>query len=231
MLTCRNAKESKKAIVWTAIINFPIVLLFLAVGAALFAFYQVSPDANVDAYIAAKHTDYIFPHFIKTVLGPGMRGILIAALLAAAMSSLDSALNALSSSAYIDIYRNYIRPNADEKTAVKISRRLVFFFAALLVIIAMVFGRAESILWLGYKVWGYTYGALLGIVLLAVLTKNRGRDWSNAAAMLSSIFVVVILTQPGRIAWPWALAIGTLWTFAIGCLASKKPQLQAAEAN
>ena len=97
MLTCDHVRKGQKALLWTAALNFPITLLFLGVGAALFAYYKVAPDAVVDGFIATHHTDYIFPHFIKTVLTPGLRGLLIAALLAAAMSSLDSALNALSS--------------------------------------------------------------------------------------------------------------------------------------
>ena len=135
---------------------------------------KYTPDATVTNYVATQHTDYIFPHFIKEVLGPGVRGLLVAALLAAAMSSLDSALNALSSTAYVDIYRTYIRPEASDSLALRVSRNFVVAFAALLAVIAMIFGRTESILWLGYKVWGYTYGALQGIVLLAVLTKQRG---------------------------------------------------------
>ena len=116
MLTCDHVRKGQKALLWTAALNFPITLLFLGVGAALFAYYKVAPDTAVDGFIAAHHTDYIFPHFIKTVLTPGLRGLLIAALLAAAMSSLDSALNALSSTFYIDIYKRYIRPRHDGET-------------------------------------------------------------------------------------------------------------------
>ncbi|MFC2140192.1 sodium:solute symporter [Candidatus Auribacterota bacterium] len=236
MLTCEKVKQSQKAILWTAVLNFPITLLFLGVGAALFAYYQIFPDAQVSSFIVAKKADYVFPHFIKTVLGPGLRGILIAGLLAAAMSSLDSALNALATTAYVDIYKKYAPSNISDKKALKISRYLVVVFAVILAVIAIFFSQTESILWLGFRIAGYTYGALLGIFLLAILTKKRGSDKVNVLVMVSSIFVVIFFTAESigplnsireiilrplnvkALAWPWAIILGTLWTFFIGIL-------------
>ena len=240
MLTCEKVKQSQKALIWTAIMNFPITLLFLSVGTALFVYYRAFPDSAVDAMVAAKRNDYIFPYFIKVIMVPGLRGFLIAGLLAAAMSSLDSALNALSSTAYIDIYKNYIRPDADGAHAIKVSRGFVILFAVLLVLIAMMFGNAESILWLGFRIVGYTYGPMLGIFLLAVLTKRRGKDIVNPFVMVSGVLLVIFLTAESigvlqalrtillyplgidRIAWPWAIVLGTLWTLGVGSLFSPR---------
>ena len=236
MLTCEKVKQSQKALILTAVMNFPITLLFLSVGAALFVYYHAFPDSSVNALVAARHNDYIFPHFIRVIMAPGLRGFLIAGLLAAAMSSLDSALNALSSTAYIDIYRNYIRPDADRAHALKVSRGFVILFAVVLALLAMTFANTESILWFGFRIVGYTYGPMLGIFLLAVLTKRRGSDIANPFIMISSVLLVIFLTAEsigplqglrtivlhplgiGKIAWPWAIVIGTLWTFGIGLL-------------
>ncbi len=196
MLTCKKVGESQRALLVTAILNFPITLLFLSVGSALFIYYQTFPDPQVLNYVQANEADKIFPHFILTVLAPGVRGLLVAGLLAAAMSSLDSALNALASTAYIDIYKRYFRSDCDDKKAVQISRNFVVLFAVILALIAMSFGKTDSILWLGFKVVGYTYGALLGIFMLAVLAPpNKGNDKMNFVAMVSSIFVVIFLTN------------------------------------
>ena len=240
MLTCDHVKKGQKALLWTAALNFPITLLFLGVGAALFAFYKVTPDAAVDTFIATHHTDYIFPHFIKTVLTPGLRGLLIAALLAAAMSSLDSALNALSSTFYIDIYKRYIRPETTEKHAVTISRYSVIIFAAVLALVAMQCGRTESVLWLGFRIFGYTYGAMIGVFLIAVLTDRRGNDIANVVIMVTSVLVVLFLTADSigplqevrstilsplgieKISWKWSIIIGSIWTFGIGVIFSKR---------
>lgn len=240
MLTCDHVKKGQKALLWTAVLNFPITLLFLGVGAALFAYYKVTPDTAVDGFIASHHTDYIFPHFIKTVLTPGLRGLLIAALLAAAMSSLDSALNALSSTFYIDIYKRYIRPETNEKHAVTISRYTVIIFAAVLAIVAMQCGKTESVLWLGFKIFGYTYGAMIGVFLIAVLTERRGNDIANVVIMVTSVLMVLFLTADSigplqevrstllsplgieKISWKWSIIIGSIWTFGIGVIFSKK---------
>jgi Na+/proline symporter len=166
---------------------------------------------------------------------------LIAGLLAASSSSIDSALSALASSAYADIYRKYIRPGDGDEHAVAVSRWLVIIFAGILVAMGLFFCKAESILWLGFRIFGYTYGALLGIFLLAVLTKHRGNDRANVVAMVTSIFVVLFLTSPSvgpleslrtlilgplgitAFAWPWAIMIGMLWTFCMGMMFSTKP--------
>jgi Na+/proline symporter len=202
----------------------------------LFVYYQVFPNNEVAALVEAGRTDYIFPQFIKTVLGPGLRGLLIAGLLAAAMSSLDSALNALSSTVYVDFYRPFSQREKDEKHAVRVSRAFVVMFAVLLAGIAVYFSRTESILWLGFRIFGYTYGGLLGIFLLAVITRRRGNDAGNIAALLSSVGVVIFLTAdsvgtlaPARalllgpfglesFAWPWAIVIGMVWAFGVGVI-------------
>jgi Na+/proline symporter len=236
MLTCKKVRDSQKAIILTGILNFPITLLFLSVGAALFVYYQAFPDPEVSQLVMTKKIDYIFPHFIKTVLAPGLRGLLIAGLLAAAMSSLDSALNALSSTVYVDIYKKYFRHHRDEAHAVKISRWFAVAFAGMLAVIALFFCKTESILWLGFKIFGYTYGALLGIFLLAVITKRRGNDSANVIAMVSSVLIVIFLTAESvgplteirtvllrpfgitAFAWPWAITIGMVWTLWISIM-------------
>lgn len=236
MLTCEKVQESQKALLLTAILNFPITLLFLSVGTALFVYYTVYPSAAVMEFAGSKQTDKIFPYFIKTVLNPGLRGLLIAGLIAAAMSSLDSALNALASTTYIDIVQRYSHVLKDNIQALEISRYLVILFAVLLTVIAIFFSNTESILWLGFRIVGYTYGGLLGIFLLAVMTSHRGNDTANLLAMVSSVVVVIFLTvasvgclNPFRakllaplgtesIAWPWAILIGTAWTFGVGIM-------------
>nr|MBP7322239.1 sodium:solute symporter [Deltaproteobacteria bacterium] len=236
MLTCEKVRDSQKALIATALLNFPITLLFLVVGAALYVYYQVFPSGEVTSLVMQGKTDYVFPLFIKTVLAPGLRGLLIAGLIAAAMSSIDSASNALASTAYVDIYRRYIRRNADGKHAVVISRWLVVGFTVLLALTSVLFSRSESILWVGFQIFGYTYGGMLGVFLLAVLTKRRGHDLANVGILASSILVVLFLTadlnglleavrsallRPFGVtvfAWPWAIVIGMVWTFGVGIL-------------
>ncbi|MFH2203679.1 MAG: sodium/solute symporter [Elusimicrobiota bacterium] len=236
LLTCRNVKNAQGAAIAYGAASLLTTLVFLTVGAALFAYYQVFPDPAAAQYAAAGRNDFIYPHFIRTVLPMGVRGLLVAALLAAAMSSLDSALNGLASTVYVDLYVPFATRRLDDGQSIRLSRGLVVVFGVILAGVAMLFGGDTSILWLGLRIMGYTYGALLGVFLLAVLTKSRGHEYANVAAMATSVLVVLFLTAdlpPGpaalrsgllsplgisQIAWPWAIVIGTAWTLGWGAL-------------
>ncbi|MEE8425412.1 MAG: hypothetical protein V3S11_06265, partial [Elusimicrobiota bacterium] len=233
LLTCRKTGEAQKAAIAYGAASLFTTLIFLTVGAALFAYYTTFPDAGMEGL----RNDQIFPYFIRHVLSPGMRGLLVAALLAAAMSSLDSALNGLASTAYADLYLPFVRKGKADKKSVQTSRVFVVAFGVILAAVAMNFGSKPSILWFGLRIMGYTYGALLGIFLLAVLTKRRGAEWTNVAAMATSVIVVLFLTAGlgegalasmrstllsplgvDQIAWPWAIVIGTAWTFGVASI-------------
>ncbi|KPL19347.1 MAG: hypothetical protein AMJ92_03410 [candidate division Zixibacteria bacterium SM23_81] len=213
MLTTKRTREAQKSIVLTGIIDFPLVMLFLSIGTLLFVFYHFYPDPNLPA-----QTDRVFPFFIMTQLPVGLRGLLIAGVLAAAMSSTDSALGALSSSAVVDIYKPYIRKKATEKHYLRASRWFVVLFCAILVAIAIACRNVEGVLWLGLRIVGFTYGGMLGVFLLGVLVK-RGSNLGNIMAMFSSVVVTLIIfkLEPVlHISWPWIVVIGMLWTFVLG---------------
>lgn len=139
MLTCRSLKQSQRALILTGIIDFPIVITYLLIGTGLFCVYEVVGH-NLPAAFSSD-PDNIFPYFIMTALPAGVRGLLIASVFAAAMSSLDSAINALSSSAVMDIYRPFIRPNASEKHYLAASRVFVALFCLLLIAAALLLNR------------------------------------------------------------------------------------------
>jgi Na+/proline symporter len=215
--------------------NIPVTLLFLSVGASLFVHYQTFPDPQVADYLAQGHADYVFPHFMLTVLEPGVRGLLMAGLLAAAMSSLDSALNALSSTAYVDLWRKYVSPDDGPDQALWKSRMLSLVFALVLMAVAVVFGQMDGVLWVGFKVMGYTYGSMLGLFLVAVWTERRGSDLGNLVAVVVSIACVVKGTAPVEaggmgIAWPWSIVIGTGVTFLVGAAFPTPPNEVVEEA-
>lgn len=219
MLTCRDVSRSKKSLLLTGIAKFPIDALFLLLGAALFALNVCRPFAE-----GVKDPDHVFPTFIVTVLPMGIKGLLFAAVLAAAMSSLDSALNALTSSAITDIYKPYIRKSAPERHYLAASRICVPIFAALLVGIAYLCKGEESVLWLAFKLTGYTYGAMLGVFLAGILTR-RGNSLGNIIAMTSSVGMLLairLLLFPS-LNWQFFVIIGTLWTFGVAILFKPSP--------
>jgi len=133
------------------------------------------------------------------------------------MSSLDSALSGLASSAYFDLG---LARKLNAGSGTNGPRVLVIVFAVVLGIIAVGLGSQPSILWFGLKIMGYTYGGLLGLFLLAYFVPKLTQDWGNVIAVASSVVVVVLATQWGfgwgPAPWPWAIVIGLSWT----CVAS-----------
>ncbi len=222
-LACPNARHARTALIWAGAADLFSTILFLSAGAAVFAYYQAFPDTAATALALDNRHDYVFPLFIRHELPAGLRGALVAALLAAAMSSLDSALSGLSSSAYFDLGR----PSAtSEKQNLVWPRVLVIVFASVLALIAIGFGRQPSILWFGLQIMGFTYGGLLGLFLIALFLRSFADDLASVIAAFSSIVIVLVLTQWGvgfdspPVPWPWAVVIGTTSTCLIALLVS-----------
>lgn len=225
MLTCKNKKESQRALIWTGFIDVPIVTMFLAIGACLFAFYQKFPDPTLP-----ENTDFLFAHFIVTQLPVGLKGLLIAGVFAASMSSLSGSLGALSTSAITDIYRPYIIKNRPDRHYLFAARCGIFTISVLFVLVTLVLKQFESqILWLGFRIVAFTYGALLGVFLLGVTVK-RGSDLTNLFSMLSSVVILIIIWLVGQktaklqLAWTWYPLVGLVWTYFIGFFLAPRPK-------
>ncbi len=219
MLTCRNAKQARWGLILSGFIALPIAGLFLTLGIGLWAYFQKQGDASTAQAITNMKADAIFPYFIAEHAPYGLRGLLIAGVLAAAMSSLDSAMAALSSSTVKDLLKTRFNTITDPQSQLRFSRAVMFIFAILLGCIAWLMRDGGTFLWLAFKVTSISYGALLGIFLLGLLSK-RGRDTSNLIAMLSSSILCGILLyfiEHGslNLAWTWLILIGTTWTYVI----------------
>lgn len=216
-LSCRNVRQAKIALVAAGAADLASTFLFLSVGVAVFAFYQAFPEPAVTALLGEGRNDYVFPYFIRHELPAGLRGLLIAALFAAAMSSLDSALSGLASSAYFDLGQGGDAERSGEGSAPRV---LVVLFAVILALIAFLLGSQPSILWFGLKIMGYTYGGLLGLFFLAYAAPQRVDDTMNVIAALSSVAVVIAATRWGfgwgPVPWPWAIVVGLGWTCLAG---------------
>ncbi len=214
-LACRNARQAGIAVTAAGAADIISTVLFLSAGVAVFAFYQAFPQDAVSALVAEKRFDYVFPHFIRHELPAGLRGLLIAGLLAAAMSSLDSALSGLASSAYFDLG---LTRNENSDGLLGGPRFLVVAFAIILALIAVGFGQQPSILWFGLQIMGYTYGGLLGLFVTAYFLRHIADDMASVIAVFSSVVAVMIATQwgigfgLGAVPWPWAVVIGVTWT-------------------
>ena len=211
LLAARGQKQSAIALLSSGVAILFQFALFLIVGVMLWAFYRV-PSANFGT------PDRIYPTFIVSRMPHGISGLLIAAILAAAMSNLSAALNSLSSSTIMDFLLR-LRPNTDERARMRFSRLATFFWAMVLFALAVLaLQKVGRVVEVGLQIASVAYGALLGVFLLGVLTRKA----NQRGAMVGMLFGFSTELYLWRAHVPWTLwvVIGTTVTFAVGYVSS-----------
>jgi SSS family solute:Na+ symporter len=212
LLAARGEKQSVTALLSSGIAILFQFALFLTVGVMLWAYYRV-PSATFG------RPDRIYPTFIVTRMPHGISGLLIAAILAAAMSNLSAALNSLSSSAIMDFYAQ-LRPHADEKTKMRLSRFATLAWALVLFGLAIIaLHKVGRVVEVGLQIASVAYGALLGVFLLGVLTR-RANQTGAMIGMACGFAIDLYLWLDTRIPWTWWVMTGSCVTFAVGWTAS-----------
>jgi len=208
LLAARGQKQSVMALLSSGVWVFLQFALFLIVGVMLWAYYRV-PSASFG------RADRIYPTFIVSRMPHGISGLLIAAILAAAMSNLSAALNSLSSSLIMDFYVRF-RPLAQEQTKMRLSRVATLFWALLLFGLAVLsLNKVGRVVEVGLQIASIAYGALLGVFLLGVLTR-RANQYGAMVGMVFGFGVELYLWLGTRMPWTWWVMIGTVVTFGVG---------------
>jgi SSS family solute:Na+ symporter len=226
LLTAPNVRDSRRSLLLSGALELPIFATFLTVGILLYAFYQQHPDP-----LLPKKSNEIFGHFILHNLPAGLRGMMLAGILATAMGSLSAALNALATSFVRDWYIPYLKPKASEAQVLHQARFVTVIFALILIAVGaatsylVILSPKSRIIPIALGALGFTYGSLLGIFLLGALTRKRGSDRGNGWAVVAGIVVVALFSGLGTnatgfpvIAFPWRILLGVLVTFGTGCL-------------
>ena len=225
LLAARNLRDSRTALLSSGLVILFQFTLFLLIGAGLFVFYGLYPETFASS-------DRIFPTFIVREMPIGIAGLLVAAILAAAMSNLSAALNSLSSTTVVDFYMHW-RPQATDRKRMMISRSSTVWWAIVLFAIAVYsvhVGGKGHVVETGLSIASVAYGSLLGVFLLGTLTKYA----TQTGAIIGMIFGFALnvwlwqghfpitigpITIP-HIAFTWYVLIGAFVTFAIGSLCS-----------
>lgn len=207
LLACRNLRDSQKALVGSGVLVIVQFLFFLFIGVMLFVFYQHFPEK-----LSISRDDEVFPLFIVQELPAGVGGLIIAAIFAAAMSTLSSSLNSLASSSIIDWIKPILKAEWSEKQELLYSRLATVGWAVLLIFMAILAGNWENVLEAGLSIASLTYGGLLGAFLIA-LTKQNMPQRAIIIAMLCGVAMMLWVRTLG-VAWPWFVPIGTLTTVA-----------------
>jgi len=218
LLTVETRKASQKTMLLTPIGSGLVMLIFLFIGASLYAFYTQHPGMAL-----VPEPDKIFPHFIEQQMPALMRGLLLAAII---MASIDSPLGSLTTSFVTDIYRPVIVTSGTDRHYLFVSRLGVVVFGGILGGIAYLFSYSEKFLWLAFKIGGVTYGSLLGVFLLGLLTQRQGNRVNVVAMTLAALTMLVLLILSEKnifpLGWTWLIVLGTLITFGIGWLFGHK---------
>jgi Na+/proline symporter len=149
---------------------------------------------------------------------PGVAGLLIAAILAAAMSNLSAALNSLSSTTMIDFYLR-LRPQTPESSQLSLSRGATVIWGVVLFGLALASRHGGKVLETGLSIASVAYGGLLGVFLLGVLTR-RATQWGAIAGMLCGLALNLYIWKSTHIAFTWYVTLGTIATFAVGYIVS-----------
>jgi SSS family transporter len=225
MLAARNLRESRLALLSSGGVIFLQFTLFLLIGAGLYVFYGLHPMVFASA-------DRIFPTFIVREMPVGVAGLLVAAILAAAMSNLSAALNSLSSTTVVDFYMHW-RPGADDRERMMISRSSTVVWALVLFAVAVysVFaGGKGHVVEVGLSIASVAYGALLGVFLLGTLTRYATQLGAIVGMICGFGLNLLLWLDPNpialgpvtipHVAFTWYVLIGSIVTFGVGTVAS-----------
>jgi SSS family transporter len=225
MLSARNLRDSQLALLTSGVIVFFQFTLFLLIGAGLFVYYSGhSPIAAPDR---------IFPNFIVYEMPVGISGLMIAAILAAAMSNLSAALNSLAATSMIDLYLPR-HPGLPEQQRIRLSRFITVGWAVVLFFLALLSRRGGHVVEVGLSIASVLSGAMLGVFLLGALSRRTTENGAMAGMVAGIVINLLLWLQPHdltlslfgqpltlpKIAWTWWVLVGSVVTFVVGCSAS-----------
>jgi SSS family transporter len=209
LLTCRDQRSAQLALTGSGLVVIVQFFLFLMVGLGLYVVYQGR---------SFETTDQIFALFIVEMLPPGVTGLLIAGVFAAAMSSLSSSINSLASATAYDYWAPMVGARDDEARILKAGKIFTLVWAALLILGANLFiplSSGTTAVEVALGVASLVYGGLLGAFALGVFTKRPGQ-----AAMILGVIAGIgtVMLFRNQMAWPWYVLVGSVVTFVAGSI-------------
>ena len=213
LLAARNLGQSRAALLASWVVIFLQFTLFLAIGTCLFVLFRETGRA------APSVLDRLYPQYVWQQLPVGVAGLVMAAILAAAMSNLSAALNALASTTVLDLWRPALGGLASDALWLRRSRYATVVWGAILFGVALLARQWGNVLQAGLSIASIVYGSLLGVFLLGLLTRRVG----ETAAMWSipvGLGVMLYVRFATHVAFTWYVLIGTAATFITGIVAS-----------
>lgn len=249
MLTAKNKRQSAVATILSGLADIPVTYAVLTIGILLSVYYNhIVSDPLLPMTPKGPDNTRIFPYFVVNVMPGGLRGLVVAGVLATTMGSLGTAMNSLATSYSRDFHFRWFKtPDANRVRVIKTST-VAFALVLIIVGLATAFVKAHnpqlSIIGIILGSFGYTYGSLLGIFMVALFTRTRGSETGNVIAMAAGIAAVAYLSNLPNDVWkmvaekplyenfewlpiiefPWRILAGTMVTVAVAlCFKSGTP--------
>ncbi len=211
ILSCRDLSSARKAIITSGVLVIFQFFVFLFLGLLIMVLLKNRIFAKPDE---------IMPYFIINYMPPGLRGLMLAGIFAAAMSTLSSSINSLSASTSIDLL-GIDRKKFTDRKKVKISRYISLFWTGIIVLISTALSDNKSpLVELGLGIASITYGGMLGIFMQGILLKKIS-DRAAVSGVIVSIAAVLITAKTLNIFWPWFIPIGFSVSFISGAAINK----------
>lgn len=193
----RSYREARNATIMGGVYQMPIWIFFAFLGTCMFAYYYINPDAEVSKMLSID----IFPHFIMTKLPPGITGMVVAAVLAAAMSSLDSSLNSTSTVITMDIVKRHLFKNRDDAFYTRIAKGTTLVLGLLMVVTASIVVTIHMrdqqatmvIMGMGFYLGAFLSGGILGVYLLGFFTTRANNRGFWVGAVTSQLVAIPLI--------------------------------------
>ena len=220
VLACKNVRDGRRALSLSAALIFPLFLIFLLVGVMLWVYYQHFKLAIPlpEARPGIKANDFIYPIFMVTAVPHVLKGFLIVAILSAAMSSVSSALTALASVSTMDVMKGLLAKARDDKFFLSFSKASTVFWAAVLILVAFLARKNESVLNAAFGLRGLTSGALLGSLALTLFWR-KANSVPVVIGMFAALAVMTTVFLKTKVFWPWYTLIGTVVALSVASFA------------
>ena len=214
--------QARKALLWSGVVVFAQFLLFLLIGVMLFVYYTQHAPGEIAEFTRDGRlmSDRIFPYFIVRHLPPGVVGLVVAAIFAAAMSTLSSSLNSSSAAAVNDFYMPATGGTRSESHYLSVSRLMTAVFGALQITVAIAAIQLSSrVVDEVLGIASFTNGIILGVFFLGTFTGRVGQT-AAFAGILGGAAVMLGVKLGTAVTWQWYVLIGSIVTFTIGWTAS-----------
>jgi len=213
---------ARKALLWSGALIFAQFVLFLLIGAMLFVYYTQHAPGDIASFTqnGRLQTDRIFPYFIVQHLPAGVVGLVLAAIFAAAMSTLSSSLNSSSAAAVNDFYVPATGGRRDQRHYLNVSRGLTAFFGVVQIAVAIAaISISSRVVDEVLGIASFTNGVILGVFFLGTFT-NRVGQRAAFLAIAGGAAVMLAIKLNTAVSWQWYVFIGSIATFCIGLLGS-----------